>query len=138
VLLGGCAFILEQAAYATTPPETLQAELGDAGVSEEHAQAFGAVWEEGAAQCVAALKENAVLAPQQLAAIDWQLGVSTAGGQGQRTQAAHSVLQLELSKPSADGKGADTVPVHMRLNTEQMSDLLGRLDTIQGQMDKLS
>ena len=29
VLLGGCNFIFEQAAYATTPPEQLNVELSD-------------------------------------------------------------------------------------------------------------
>ena len=137
ILLGGCAFVLEQAAYATTPPETLRAELVDAGVGEEHAHAFSAVWEEGAAECIAALKENAVLAPRQLTTIDWQLGVSTASGQGSRAQAVHSVLQLELSKPSADGNAAATVAVHMRVDADGMSALLSKLDTIQGQMDRL-
>ena len=74
LLLGGSAFIFEQAAYEMTPPETLQTELIAAGVSDEHAQAFCTVWQSGAAECVASLKqERSVLAPRHLTSIDWQL-----------------------------------------------------------------
>ena len=75
VLLGGCNFIFEQAAYATTPPDQLNVELIGAGVSEDHARAFAAAWQAGATDVVRRLKENAVLAPRHLTGVDWQLCV---------------------------------------------------------------
>lgn len=77
VLLGGCNFIFEQAAYATTEPEKLNVELIGAGVSEDHARAFAATWQAGATDVVRRLKEGAVLAPSHLTGIDWQLCVGT-------------------------------------------------------------
>ena len=62
LMLGGCTFIFEQAAYATTAAESLGVELIGAGVSEAHANAFAATWQAGAAECVQLLKENAVYA----------------------------------------------------------------------------
>ena len=154
LLLGGSAFILEQAAYATTPPETLRTELLDAGLGDDHARAFSSVWQAGAAEVVQAFKERSVLAPQQLAAVDWQLCVDTAGSDGGRSQAAHAVLQLELAAPlppggtggaAAGGGGAaaaaegreERTPVHVRVGVEAMEGLLRKLDAIQGQMDRL-
>ena len=60
LLLSGCTFIFEQAAYAATAAESLGVELIGAGVSEAHANAFAAAWQAGAAECVQLLKENAV------------------------------------------------------------------------------
>ena len=101
LLLGICTFIFEQAAYATTPPDKLRDELMAAGLEEEHANAFGAVWQNGAADCVAALKERSTsIAPLQLASVDWQLCVGSAGSGGYRGQAPHTVLQLDLEAPS--------------------------------------
>ena len=145
ILLGGCNFIFEQAAYATTPPETLSVELIGAGVSEPHANAFAATWQAGAADVVRRLKDGAVLAPTHLTAVDWELCVGTAGSGGERGQSAHSVLQLELTTqtPPAAPSAAATPSsgqqkIHLRLGREGMVDLLGKLDQIQAQIDKLS
>ena len=143
ILLGGCNFIFEQAAYATTAPEALSVELIGAGVSEPHANAFAATWQAGAADVVRRLKDAAVLAPSHLTGVDWQLCVGTAGSGGERGQSAHTMLELELSTqqpPGAGGGGSGgaTQKVHLRLGREGMVDLLGKLDKIQAQIDKLS
>jgi len=137
LLLGLSAFVFEQAAYATTPPETLRTELLDAGLAEEHALAFCSVWQAGAAECVQALKERSVLAPSSLAAVDWQLCVGTADSNGGRTPAAYAMLELELATAVPEGKEVRT-PVHARLSIDEMAGLLRKLDTVQGQMDRLS
>jgi len=141
LLVGVSTFIFEQAAYATTPPDTLRTELLDAGMAEEPANAFGTTWHAGATECVRALKERAVLAPASLAAVDWQLCIGTADSEGGRAPRAHTMLQLDLGLPAAGGggSGADArTPVHVRLGVEEMGGLLNKLDTIQAQMDKLS
>lgn len=149
LVLSGSAFVFEQAAYSMTPPDALQNALLDAGLAEDHARAFGAVWQARAAECVQTLKERSVLAPQQLTAIDWQLTIATAGSDGARTQRAQSILEFQLSEPTAgvaaEGAGGEgtagsssSKAVHVRLGIEQMSGLLKKLDTIQGQLDRLS
>ena len=142
LLLGSCAFILEQAAYATTPPESLRTELEGAGMAEGPAHAFSATWQTGASECVARLKEKSVLAPLQLSSVDWQLCVGTAGGGGEKGQAAHALLQLELAATAADGDAAGVAPgsrsIHLRMGREELSTLLGKLDTIQTQLDRLA
>ena len=149
VLLGGCNFIFEQAAYYTTPPEQLNVELIGAGVSEAHANAFAATWQAGATDCVQRLKESAVLAPAHLTAVDWQLCVGTAGSGGERGQSAHSILELGLTVQQPPGEaaasaaapgaaaGAET-KIHLRVGREGMVDLLAKLDKVQAQIDKLS
>ena len=105
LLLGGSAFIFEQAAYATTPPEDLRSELNAAGLTDGVAAAFSSTWQLGADECVRRLKEQSVLAPLQLSGIDWQLCVGTAASSGGRGQDAHALLQLELSPPPGSGSG---------------------------------
>ena len=61
----------------------------------------------------------------------------TAASDGGRTPTAHSILQLDVATPVPEGTDRRT-PVHVRLGTEAMAGLLGKLDTIQAQMDKLS
>ena len=150
LLLGGCAFIFEQAAYATTPPGDLRTELTAAGIGEDAARAFSSTWQAGAAECVQKLKDQSVLAPLQLSGVDWQLCVGTAASAGERGQSSHTCLQLDLEPLSASGSsggggGADSgvgvdsgLHMHMRLGREEMSGLLGKLDLIQAQMDRHS
>jgi len=90
------------------------------------------------------LRDAAVLAPLHLQSIDWQLNVGTASSNGARTQKPHSVLQLELAQPlppqatnDASPAAVATTPVHMQFDAAQMQGLLDKLDTIQGQMDRL-
>jgi hypothetical protein len=166
LVLSGSAFIFEQAAYATTPPEDLRAELETAGLGTDAAHAFSSTWQLGAAECVQRLKDMSVLAPLQLSGVDWQLCVGTAASSGARGQESHTLLQLELSPPlggggdgggggggGGDGGGAgaeeraaaggeggrgEAQMVHMRLGREDMSAFLEKLDVIQSQMDRLS
>ena len=137
-LLGACAFVFEQAAYGPTAPERLRVELAGAGVEGGPADAFAAVWQEEGAAFVARLKERAVLAPQHLQAVDWQLCVRTADSCGGRAQQPHCVLQLDLRAPapaaSADD-GAGDAHVLMQLGVPELERLLHKLDAVQGQLD---
>ena len=140
VLIGGCRFIFEEAAYNTTQVEQLNVELIGAGMSEEAARAFAATWQAGAGECVRRLKEASILAPSQLTSVDWQICVGTAGSGGERGQSAHSILELGLTTqqpPSAEGgSGAETI--HLRMGRDGLVDFLAKLDKIQAQIDKLS
>lgn len=138
LLVGSCAFVFEQAAHTTVPPETLRLELIGAGVAEAHARVFSSVWEAGAAECVRQLKERAVLAPEHLNAVDWSLCIHTGGSDGTRAQTAHSLLQLEVASASPDGSTLAREPLHMQMDAARMAHLLTRLDTIQTQFDRLS
>jgi hypothetical protein len=137
-LLGACAFVFEQAAYGPTAPERLRVELAGAGVEGAPADAFAAVWQEEGAAFVARLKERAVLAPQHLQAVDWQLCVRTADSCGGRAQQPHCVLQLDLRAPApaapADD-GAGDAHVLMQLGVPELERLLHKLDAVQGQLD---
>ena len=93
-LLSACSFIFEQAAYATTPPDSLRDELLKAGVQQEQAEAFAATWREEGAAFVQQLKERAALAPQHLHAIDWAVCVGTASSAG-RVQQPQACVGVE-------------------------------------------
>lgn len=136
LLLGGAAFIFEQAAYATTPPETLCSELMTVGVEEAPARAFGAAWQAGAVECVAALKDASVLAPQRLAGVDWNVCVATAASTGERSQSAQAILELRLETPKPVGEPARE-SIAVQLGVPEVASLLGKLDQIQTQYDKL-
>ena len=94
LLLGGSAFIFEQAAYATTPPEDLRSELNAAGLTDGVAAAFSSTWQLGADECVRRLKEQSVLAPLQ-ERHRLQLCVGTAAIVGVKD--ARALLQLDFS-----------------------------------------
>jgi hypothetical protein len=91
-----------------------------------------------------------VLAPLQLSSVGWNLCVGTAASDGERAQSAHAILELELSSSTPQGRGEEGTeeasettskagrPVHLRMGREEMASLLTKLDTIQGQMDRLS
>ena len=100
-----------------------------------------------------------MLAPSTLSAVDWQLCVATAGSGGERGQSAHSILELALTTQqpagaaplptaaagaaSAAGATTDATAsaerkIHLRIGKEGMTELLGKLDKIQQQIDKLS
>ena len=119
-LLGACAFVFEQAAYGPTAPERLRVELAGAGVEGAPADAFAAVWQEEGAAFVARLKERAVLAPQHLQAVDWQLCVRTAdscGGRAQQPQIClnfRSFAGLMRSKITAAALRAAARPARAR------------------------
>ena len=105
--MGGSAFIFEQAAYATTPPEDLRfLELNAAGLTDGVAAAFSSTWQLGADECVRRLKEQSVLAPLQLSGIDWQLCVGTAASSGGRGCRMLMLLQLESPPPASSGSGS--------------------------------
>ena len=93
--------------------------------------------------------------------MDWQLCVGTAGSGGQRGQSAHSIIELQLTTQQPAGSsggassggasggagggagsgGAGSVEerkVHLRVGREGLTELLGKLDQIQTQIDKLS
>ena len=86
LVLSGSAFIFEQAAYATTPPEDLRAELETAGLGTDAAHAFSSTWQLGAAECVQRLKDMSVLAPLQLSGGIDRPAISLAPRPPSRTQ----------------------------------------------------
>ena len=55
---------------------------------------------------------------------------------GTRSQAAHSVFELQLSTPAPQGEARSSVAVQM--GAADLSEMLNKLDTIQAQMDKLA
>lgn len=69
-------------------------------------------------------------------------GTSSSGGE--RGQSAHSILELALTTEQPAGSlpagsaGGGERKLHLRLGKEGMVDLLGKLDKIQAQIDKLS
>ena len=68
-------------------------------------------------------------------------GAGTAGSGGERGQSAHSILELALTTEQphgAAGSSSGEQKIHLRLGKEGMVDLLGKLDKIQAQIDKLS
>ena len=143
-LLGSSAFILEQAAYYTTPPEDLRTDLLSAGLAEDAARAFSSTWQAGASACVQQLKESSVLSPLQLSGVDWQLCVGSAASDGERGQTAHALLQLDLAPPPGATAGGGEAPgeerraVHLRMGRAELEGLLSKLDLIQAQMDRLT
>ena len=97
------------------------------------------------------------LSPSRLTGVDWQLCVGTAGSGGERGQSAHSIIELQLTTQQPAGSsggassggasggagsgGAGSVEerkVHLRVGREGLTELLGKLDQIQTQIDKLS
>ena len=70
-------------------------------------------------------------------------GTSSSGGE--RGQSAHSILELALTTeqppgaaPADASDGGGERKIHLRLGKDGMVDLLGKLDKIQAQIDKLS
>jgi len=138
LLLSSCAFIFEQAAYSATAPAKLGDELLKAGVEEAPATAFGEVWQQDGAKLMERLRERAVLAPSRLTGVDYQLCAATSSSDGHLGSEPYAILQLELSTPTPQDSEGEKRSVQMRLDKAKMQEILGKLDVIQGQMDRLS
>lgn len=157
LLLACCSYIFEESSYTTPSPAKFESELVEAGVLHEQAEIFASVWQNGAHEYIQACKDNSVLAPRRLIESDWQLVMETADSAGVRLQKGYAMLELRLASdapavraripPSiahdglvvfalqAGGKSIESL--NMRLDKQQLQDLLNKLDVIQGQMDKL-
>ena len=58
MLVEGCIYIIEQAAYQTMHPNVLQQQLLAAGMDDDKVEMFVAAWKAGAADLVERLKQE--------------------------------------------------------------------------------
>ena len=141
VVLEGCAYLLETAAFHNLKTAAFGQALLQAGLREEQAVVFGNAWTAGSAAVVTRLKSRPLGSPLVLQGSSYRVALSLGSTAGTDTRETTAVLDLEL----ADVLGEQGAPTDLKrevlsieLGREGMADLLAKLDAIQTQMDSLT
>ena len=104
LVLDGCCYVFEQAAYTSTGPEPLYALLLEAGFDEPHGKALGRMWAVEAPAFVARLKARTLGGPA-LVGTDYQLNLVVGGSALTRLQKPSALVELSIAHPPQDGQG---------------------------------
>lgn len=144
LVLDGCCFIFEQAAFTSTGPEPLVAVLQNAGFDEAHAKVVGKIWAEGAPGFVEKLKNRTLGAPT-LVDTDYHLNLTLGVHDLSRTQEPTAIFELSVTDPS---KGNSLTSAHkdieggvekvsLEFGHEELYGFFNQLEAVQRQLDNL-
>jgi COMM domain containing 10 len=145
LVLGGCCFIFEQAAFTSTGPEPLYTVLLNAGFDQAHGKVIGKVWAEEAPSFVDKLK-NRNLGSPSLVDTDYHLNLTLGVNDLSRLQEPTAIFEFSVSDPS---KEISTTSAHrdveggvgkvsVEFGHNELYDFFEKLESVQRQLDRLS
>ncbi len=137
VLLEGCAYLLETAAFHNLKSAALGQALLQCGLSEAQAVVFGGVWTAGSAGVVTRLKSRPLGAPLVLLGSSHRVALRLGSTAGTDLRETSAVIDLELAEGGA-AAGARREVVSLEMDRAGLADLLAKLDAIQSQVDSLT
>ena len=138
VLLEGCAYLFETAAFHNLKTAAFGQALLQAGLGEAQAVVFGGVWTAGSAAVVNRLKARPLGAPRVLQATSYRVALSLGSTAATDLRETTAVVDFELADSLAEGAAAAREVVSVEMGREGMVDLLAKLDAIQSQIDSLT
>jgi hypothetical protein len=101
LVLDGCCFIFEQAAFTSTGPEALYSVLLEAGFDEKHGKVIGKVWAEEAPIFVEKLK-NRNLGAATLVDTDYHLNLTLGINDLTRLQEPSAIFEFSVTNPDME------------------------------------
>ncbi len=145
LVLNGCCFIFEQAAFTSTGPEPLVNVLQDAGFDEDHAKVVGKIWAEGAPSFVEKLKNRNLGAPT-LVDTDYHLNLTLGVHDLSRTQEPTAIFELSVTDPSKDSTltsahkdvEGGVEKVSLEFGHQELYEFFDQLESVQRQLDRLN
>jgi hypothetical protein len=138
VLLEGCAYLLETAAFYNLKTAALGQALLQCGLSEAQAVVFGGVWTAGSAAVVTRLRARPLGAPLVLLGSSYRVALALGSTAGTDLRETSAVLDLELAQGGAAAAGAQREVLSLEMDRAGLADLLAKLDAIQSQVDSLT
>eukprot|EP00698_Gefionella_okellyi_P022862 TRINITY_DN7658_c0_g1_i1.p2 TRINITY_DN7658_c0_g1~~TRINITY_DN7658_c0_g1_i1.p2 ORF type:complete len:200 (-),score=41.05 TRINITY_DN7658_c0_g1_i1:668-1267(-) len=133
IVLLGCTYVFEEAAYNGITAEALASQLKSAGLSDTQAAGFHDVWSQQSAAYIERLRQHSI-APQALESLHWRLHLSVGQAGLANTKAPSALLQFNLVKDDA----AETKSAFWaEFSREELSAFYDKLETIQTQLDAL-
>ncbi|XP_012725557.1 COMM domain-containing protein 10 [Fundulus heteroclitus] len=133
LVLETAAFILEQAAYHSIKPASLQQQLEGIHLDSDKAEAFSQSWASAGPELVEKLKRN-TFAPKKLDFVSWQLNLQMAQSSQARLKSPSAVLQLGVRKEDSEAQEN----VFVEFNHQQLLEFYDKLEIVQGQLDSLT
>ena len=137
VLLEGCAYLLETAAFHNLKTAALGQALLQCGLSEAQAVVFGGVWTAGSAAVVTRLRARPLGAPLVLLGSSHRVALGLGSSAGTDLRETSAVIDLELAQGGA-AAGAQREVLSLEMDRAGLADLLAKLDAIQSQVDSLT
>lgn len=144
LVLDGCCFIFEQAAFTSTGPEPLFAILLEAGFDQEHAKVIGKIWAEEASTFIGKLK-NRTLGTASLVDTDYHLNLTLGINDLTRLQEPTAIFEFSVTHPDKESNHLDSEKdinrevekVSVEFAHGDLYELFQNLEKIQGQLDAL-
>ena len=101
LVLDGCSFIFEQAAFTSTGPETLYGVLLEAGFDQIHSKVIGKLWAEEAPTFIEKLK-NRTLGAATLVDTDYHLNLTLGINDLTRLQEPSAIFEFSVTDPDKE------------------------------------
>ena len=99
LLLDGCSYVFEQAAFQGVGAEALYEQLLGAGIDDSHAKVFGRQWNNERASFITKLKQR-TLGASSLQNTDYHLNLSMGDSSLSKLQDPSAIFELTLSSQS--------------------------------------
>lgn len=139
LVLDGCCYIFEQAAYSSTGPEPLYQILLEAGFDEPHGKVIGRTWATEASGFVSKLKGR-TLGNVTLQSVDYHLNLHMSSNTAAKTQDPTAILEFCLGRPDefSTGSSKETDLLTVEFGHQELFEFFNNIDRIQKQLDSLS
>jgi len=143
LVLDGCCYVFEQAAFTSTNPEVLYGFLLDAGFDEAHGKALGRLWAAEAPGFVSKLKARALGGPSVLET-DYHLNLIMGESSLSRLQEPTALFEFTIGTSGRAEESqtemlmGDIKKIGVEFSHSELFSFFTQLERIQGQLDNLS
>ena len=148
LVLDGCCYVFEQAAFTSTNPEALYAILLEAGFDETHGKALGRLWAAEAPAFVGKLKAR-TLGGAALVDTDYHLNLIMGESNLTRLQEPTALFEFTVTKPvgqggdadagvGGDAEGGGVKKIGVEFSHPELYSFFTQIERIQAQLDGLT
>ena len=135
IIVWGCSYIWDQAAFYNLSPTNLASQLQEHGMTEAIVNVFGAVWASMKPAFMTTLRDYTFGAPKVLKDVDWRLQLTISHQSLAKTKVCNSILNISLGDANEKDVCDD---ITLELSKSQLYELYKNLETIQSQLDQIS
>eukprot|EP01100_Stratorugosa_tubuloviscum_P002346 TRINITY_DN1548_c0_g1_i1.p1 TRINITY_DN1548_c0_g1~~TRINITY_DN1548_c0_g1_i1.p1 ORF type:complete len:229 (-),score=83.12 TRINITY_DN1548_c0_g1_i1:67-699(-) len=140
LLIDGCSFILEQAAYYNVAANGLAHELKTAGLNQDKCAAFMKVWESEREKIVVDMREQTIQS-KVLDSVNWSMHLQMSQTIQSKMKSPSVILEFTTKSSNTNNlekKLNENENFKIEFNHQQLFDFFQNLDKIQQQLDGLS
>ncbi|CAN0413822.1 unnamed protein product, partial [Ectocarpus fasciculatus] len=133
LVIDGCSYIFEQAAFQGLGPEPMFEVLLEAGFESPHAKALGRLWAAERIDFVNKLKQR-TLGAAALVGTDYHMNITVAESTLSKLQESTALFDFTISNPSHESQNDKLC---MELSHPELFSFFQQLETVQQQLDSL-